>query len=70
VGHHRLGALNHGYYKNPEATAQAWRNGWFHTGDSFRRDLDGNYWFGDRTKDAIRRRGENTAGGPVYPQRL
>jgi carnitine-CoA ligase len=52
-------ALNHGYYKNPEATARAWRNGWFHTGDSFRRDGEGNYWFVDRTKDAIRRRGEN-----------
>ena len=26
-------AMNHGYYKNPEATARAWRNGWFHTGD-------------------------------------
>ena len=29
-------AMNHGYYKNPEATARAWRNGWFHTGDAFR----------------------------------
>ena len=52
-------ALNHGYYRNPEATARAWRNGWFHTGDAFRRDPDGSYWFIDRLKDAIRRRGEN-----------
>ena len=58
-------ALNHGYYKNPEATARAWRNGWFHTGDSFRRDEDGNYWFVDRTKDTIRRRGENISSFEV-----
>ena len=52
-------AMNHGYYKNPEATARAWRNGWFHTGDAFRRDVDDNFFFVDRCKDAIRRRGEN-----------
>ena len=47
------------YYKNPEATATAWRNGWFHTGDACRRDDDGNFYFVDRIKDSIRRRGEN-----------
>ncbi len=47
------------YYRMPEATAKAWRNGWFHTGDAFRRDADGNYFFVDRVKDSIRRRGEN-----------
>lgn len=52
-------AMNHGYYKNPEATARAWRNGWFHTGDAGRCDAEGNYFFVDRIKDAIRRRGEN-----------
>jgi crotonobetaine/carnitine-CoA ligase len=51
-------SMNHGYYKRPEATARAWRNGWFHTGDAGRRDADGNYFFVDRLKDAIRRRGE------------
>ena len=51
-------SMNHGYYKMPEATAAAWRNGWFHTGDAGRRDADGNYYFVDRLKDAIRRRGE------------
>jgi crotonobetaine/carnitine-CoA ligase len=51
-------SMNHGYYKMPEATAQAWRNGWFHTGDAGRVDEDGNYYFVDRLKDAIRRRGE------------
>ena len=48
-----------GYLNRPEATAAAWRNGWFHTGDAFRRDAAGNYFFADRIKDAIRRRGEN-----------
>jgi crotonobetaine/carnitine-CoA ligase len=51
--------LSHGYNKDPAATARAWRNGWFHTGDAFRCDADGNYEFVDRLKDAIRRRGEN-----------
>jgi crotonobetaine/carnitine-CoA ligase len=64
-----------GYANSAEATATAWRNGWFHTGDAVRRARDGNYFFVDRKKDAIRRRGENissieleaelTAYGPV-----
>jgi crotonobetaine/carnitine-CoA ligase len=58
-------ALNSGYYKNPEATAAAWRNGWFHTGDAFRRDADGTFFFVDRMKDAIRRRGENISSFEV-----
>ena len=58
-------ALNHGYHKDPEATARAWRNGWFHTGDAFRRDSAGNYYFVDRMKDAIRRRGENVSSFEV-----
>jgi len=57
--------LNVGYYKMPEATAAAWRNGWFHTGDAFRYDEDGNYYFVDRIKDAIRRRGENISSFEV-----
>jgi crotonobetaine/carnitine-CoA ligase len=57
--------MNSGYYKNPEATAAAWRNGWFHTGDSFRRDAQGYYYFVDRKKDAIRRRGENISSFEV-----
>ncbi|MBE0590915.1 MAG: AMP-binding protein [Gemmatimonadales bacterium] len=57
--------LNSGYYGNPEATAQAWRNGWFHTGDAMRRDEDGNHFFVDRMKDAIRRRGENISSFEV-----
>jgi crotonobetaine/carnitine-CoA ligase len=58
-------AMNHGYNKNPEATARAWRNGWFHTGDAFRMDADGNFFFVDRIKDAIRRRGENISSFEV-----
>ncbi|MCP3935485.1 MAG: AMP-binding protein [Actinomycetia bacterium] len=58
-------AMNHGYYKNPEATAKAWRNGWFHTGDGFRYDEDGSFFFVDRIKDAIRRRGENISSFEV-----
>ncbi|QLL07395.1 AMP-binding protein [Mycobacterium vicinigordonae] len=51
--------LNRGYWRMSEATAQVWRDGWFVTGDAFRRDEVGNYYFVDRIKDAIRRRGEN-----------
>ncbi|HEY1709542.1 MAG TPA: AMP-binding protein [Rhizomicrobium sp.] len=58
-------ALNSGYYKDPEATASAWRNGWFHTGDAFRKDADGTFFFVDRMKDAIRRRGENISSFEV-----
>ena len=63
-------AMNSGYYKNPEATARAWRNGWFHTGDAFRRDADGNFFFVDRIKDAIRRRGENISSFEVEAEIL
>lgn len=58
-------AMNSGYYKNPEATAKAWRNGWFHTGDAFRMDENGYFYFVDRMKDAIRRRGENISSFEV-----
>lgn len=63
-------ALNHGYNRNPEATAKAWRNGWFHTGDAFRRDADGNFFFVDRKKDALRRRGENISSFEVESELL
>jgi carnitine-CoA ligase len=48
-----------GYYGMPERTVEAFRNLWFHTGDGLRRDEDGWYYFVDRLKDALRRRGEN-----------
>ena len=62
--------MSHGYHKMPEATARAWRNGWFHTGDAFRCDSDGNYFFIDRVKDAIRRRGENVSSFEVEAELL
>ncbi len=57
--------MNSGYYKRPDATAEAWRNGWFHTGDCFRQDEAGYFYFVDRKKDAIRRRGENISSFEV-----
>jgi crotonobetaine/carnitine-CoA ligase len=57
--------MNIGYDGMPEATAKAWRNGWFHTGDAFRQDESGDYFFVDRIKDAIRRRGENISSVEV-----
>jgi len=54
-----------GYYKMPEATLAAHRNQWFHTGDRGRRDADGYFWFVDRKKDCIRRRGENISAFEV-----
>jgi carnitine-CoA ligase len=57
--------LSHGYLNDPAATARAWRNGWFHTGDLFRRNAAGDYFFVDRCKDAVRRRGENISSFEV-----
>lgn len=48
-----------GYFAMPDKTVEAWRNLWFHTGDALRRDEDGWFYFVDRFKDALRRRGEN-----------
>jgi len=57
--------ITQGYYRNPEATAQVWRNGWFHTGDAFYQDERGYLFFVDRMKDTIRRRGENISSFEV-----
>jgi carnitine-CoA ligase len=54
-----------GYYGMPERTAEAYRNLWFHTGDAVRCDEDGWFYFMDRLKDAIRRRGENISSYEV-----
>ena len=56
---------SNGYYNMPEKTVEAWRNLWFHTGDALRRDEDGWYYFIDRYKDALRRRGENISSYEV-----
>jgi long-chain acyl-CoA synthetase len=54
-----------GYYNRPEATAEAMRNGWFHTGDIGRRDEEGYIYIVDRVKDMIIRGGFN-----VYPREI
>jgi len=48
-----------GYFRNPEETNKILRDGWLHTGDNGFRDEEGYYYFVDRKKDVIRRRGEN-----------
>jgi carnitine-CoA ligase len=54
-----------GYWRNPAATVETWRNLWFHTGDYLRRDSTGWFEFIDRKKDAIRRFGENISSFEV-----
>jgi crotonobetaine/carnitine-CoA ligase len=53
------------YYRMPDKTLEAYRNLWFHTGDYARKDEDGYFYFVDRKKDAIRRRGENISSFEV-----
>jgi len=64
AGRPRLGFMRE-YLKNPEATAEAWRDGWFHTGDYVSADVDGWVSFIDRKKDIVRRSGENIASSEV-----
>jgi len=54
-------SLNLGYFGMPDESMRAWRNGWFHTGDALYKSEAGDYFFVDRKKDAIRRRGENVS---------
>ena len=58
-------ALFQGYWQEPEATLEAFRNLWFHTGDQGYLDDDGFLTFTDRIKDSIRRRGENISSFEV-----
>jgi acyl-CoA synthetase (AMP-forming)/AMP-acid ligase II len=60
----RLGFFRE-YLKEPEATAQAWAGGWFHTGDIVRADTEGYLYFVDRRKNVIRRSGENISAVEV-----
>ncbi|MGI6247685.1 MAG: ATP-dependent acyl-CoA ligase [Pseudochelatococcus sp.] len=62
---HEPFAFATGYFAMPDKTVEAWRNLWFHTGDRVVREKDGHYRFIDRTKDAIRRRGENISSWEV-----
>ncbi|MGH7333910.1 MAG: AMP-binding protein [Candidatus Rokuibacteriota bacterium] len=54
-----------GYLKNHEATEEAWRGGWFHTGDVVRQMPDDMLVFVDRKKNIIRRSGENIAAAEI-----
>ncbi|HEX7313651.1 MAG TPA: long-chain fatty acid--CoA ligase [Pyrinomonadaceae bacterium] len=54
-----------GYFKNDEATARAFRGGWFHTGDVGYRDAEGFYHIIDRKSDMVIRGGEN-----IYPREI
>ena len=53
------------YYNMPEKTLETFRNLWFHTGDLGKKDEDGYFYFVDRKKDALRRRGENISSFEV-----
>lgn len=54
-----------GYYGNPAASQELFRNFWIHTGDIGRMDEDGYFYFVDRKKQALRRRGENISSFEV-----
>lgn len=54
-----------GYQGDADATTEAWRDGWYHTGDAVSVDEDGFYYFHDRYKDSLRRRGENISSFEV-----
>ena len=54
-----------GYWRNPEATAQALKDGWFYTGDMARMDADGFYYIAGRFKDMIISGGENIYAAEV-----
>ena len=54
-----------GYLNDAKATDEAWRGGWFHSGDFARQDADGTMYFVERKKNIIRRSGENIAAAEV-----
>ena len=72
VGHGKTGELTLrgpnvfvGYWNLPEATAEAFRGGWFHSGDLARQDEEGFFYIIDRIKDMI-----NASGFKIYPRRI
>jgi crotonobetaine/carnitine-CoA ligase len=58
-------SLMKGYFKNPEATARTLRDGWLWSGDQAWRDAEGYFYFVDRTKDMLKRAGENVSASEV-----
>jgi len=58
-------AIMRGYWGMPEATLEAFRQQWFHTGDLMRQDTDGHFYFVGRNRDVVRRRGENISAAEV-----
>jgi fatty-acyl-CoA synthase len=56
---YRAPTLMAGYWNNPQATAEAFHGGWFHSGDLVRQDDEGYIWVVDRKKDMIISGGEN-----------
>jgi fatty-acyl-CoA synthase len=62
---HRSPQLIHGYYRNSEQTADAFQDGWFHSGDLGRFDDGGRLYVVDRRKDMIKSGGENVSGREV-----
>ena len=53
------------YYGKEEATAEAWRNGWFHSGDLAWIDEEGDFYYAGRKKASMRRRGENISAWEI-----
>jgi crotonobetaine/carnitine-CoA ligase len=65
VGLTPAGSVMDGYWRDPEASARALEGGWLHTGDLACRDQDGFFYFVGRTKDVIKRSGENIGAEEV-----
>ena len=64
VFRHPMGQLTH-YHKLPEATAEAYRNGWFHSGDLAVVDEEGWWYYKGRKKESMRRLGENISAWEI-----
>ena len=65
IRHDDIDNLCRGYLNMPEKTAESMVDGWFRTGDCLMQDKEGNYYYRDRIKDCIRRRGENISSFEV-----
>ena len=65
VRHKQPGIISTEYLGMPDKTIESRRDLWFHTGDALKRDAQGWYYFVDRVKDALRRRGENISSFEV-----